>query len=342
MAYHISRDGTQLGTFTEEEVIEGLEKGEILGSDELWTEGMEEWQPVHEVIEVDEDEEEVTEIPPQVQPVAAELEQSPEPEELEPMEEEDLEVIPPGPEPALEEPAPTPMPVPQPREYAVQSPAQPLPSVAEVGYFTRGPSVTLGQYGTDGTAIASMVLGILSLISGFITGLPAVLCGHMARSTIRRSGGAYSGDGLAVGGLILGYVTSTLTVIWLALLLGGFPVPGSKAMEGFTKERQATKQGAELVMALKKYAEKHNKFPHALEVLGDENVVESERLKQLLAPDLGPSWKGPSGWEYLGSSMPDGNYADRPLLISRAVDAGGHHLVIFQDASFTKAEIQTK
>ena len=52
--------------------------------------------------------------------------------------------------------------------------------------------------GTNGLAIASMVLG---LIGG---SLLAVIFGHVARSQIRRT--REQGDGLAVAGLVLGYI----------------------------------------------------------------------------------------------------------------------------------------
>ena len=42
-----------------------------------------------------------------------------------------------------------------------------------------------------GLATTSLVLGILSIIPcGFLTGLPAIITGHIARSKIKQSGGA--------------------------------------------------------------------------------------------------------------------------------------------------------
>ena len=210
-------------------------------------------------------------------------------------------------------------------------------------YVPVGPSVIAGQYGTAGAAIASMVLGILSFITGFITGVPAIIAGHMARGRIRRSGGAYGGDGLAVAGLILGYVTSTLTLGWLVMLVAGLPVPLSKTVQGMNKEYHVRGEGRELAQALKQYASKHsNQFPATLELLGSEKGLAADHLKKLLKADLSPFWTGPSGWDYLGASMPDADAGDRPLLITRAADAGGRHLVIYQDASADKAEIQTR
>lgn len=44
--YHIARDGTQLGTFADTEVVAGLSTGRFLPEDLVWTEGMTDWQPV--------------------------------------------------------------------------------------------------------------------------------------------------------------------------------------------------------------------------------------------------------------------------------------------------------
>lgn len=210
-------------------------------------------------------------------------------------------------------------------------------------YRSVGPSLMPGQYGIAGSAIASMVLGILSFVGCFFTGVPAIICGHMARNKIRRSGGVYSGEGLAVTGLILGYVTSTLAVLWMALLFAGVNVPLSQSMQGWSTERQVRAEGHELALALKRYASAHaNKFPAKMELLVSEHFLDQARLTQLQSTELGTSWKGPHGWKYLGAGLPDGDAADTPLLISFPADSNGKHLVIYQDATPDKAEVRTK
>jgi hypothetical protein len=64
-------------------------------------------------------------------------------------------------------------------------------------------------------AVWSLVLGILAVVLsvaciGPLLGIPAVICGHMAYSRIKRSAGALTGGGLALGGLITGYVSFAL------------------------------------------------------------------------------------------------------------------------------------
>ncbi|TXH84234.1 MAG: DUF4190 domain-containing protein [Pseudoxanthomonas sp.] len=78
---------------------------------------------------------------------------------------------------------------------------------------------------TSSLAIASLVSGILGWTLLPVLGtLVAIVTGHMARAEIRRSGGALEGDGLAIGGLILGWLSALLWVIGIVVLfmfLGG-------------------------------------------------------------------------------------------------------------------------
>lgn len=73
---------------------------------------------------------------------------------------------------------------------------------------------------TSGLATASLVLGILSwVILPLLGAVGAVVCGHMARRDIRASRGALGGDGLAIGGLVLGYAHLVLWIIGIAFVL---------------------------------------------------------------------------------------------------------------------------
>jgi hypothetical protein len=66
---------------------------------------------------------------------------------------------------------------------------------------------------TNSLAIAALVCGIAGFVTG-ITCIPAIICGHIARGQIRRTG--EQGDGMALAGLILGYVS---VVLYIALVL---------------------------------------------------------------------------------------------------------------------------
>src|SRR2546430_15683614 len=49
--FHINRSGTSLGTFSEDEVREGLRSGKFGGTDLGWREGMPTWQPLAQISE---------------------------------------------------------------------------------------------------------------------------------------------------------------------------------------------------------------------------------------------------------------------------------------------------
>lgn len=70
-------------------------------------------------------------------------------------------------------------------------------------------------------AIVSLVAGILQLFCCCFGGLVAVICGHLARSEIRKSEGQILGDGMALAGLILGYLGLAGTAVYFLLVFIG-------------------------------------------------------------------------------------------------------------------------
>jgi hypothetical protein len=73
---------------------------------------------------------------------------------------------------------------------------------------------------TSTLAIVSLVSGIVSwFLLPLIGAVIAVITGHMARREIRDSLGALTGDGLALAGLILGYLQLALTVLGVCFFI---------------------------------------------------------------------------------------------------------------------------
>jgi hypothetical protein len=67
----------------------------------------------------------------------------------------------------------------------------------------------------SGLAVASMVCGIVGYLTCWfvgILGIPAVICGHMALVQIRDSSLPMAGRGMAIAGLILGYLGILITL----------------------------------------------------------------------------------------------------------------------------------
>ena len=83
---------------------------------------------------------------------------------------------------------------------------------------------------TPAVAIWSLILAVLSFTCGWVfTAVPAVICGHIARAKIRKSGGALGGKGIATAGLILGYIALVLGIVGTSAAYQHDPV-GSRAV----------------------------------------------------------------------------------------------------------------
>jgi hypothetical protein len=92
--------------------------------------------------------------------------------------------------------------------------------------------MTETQKKTAGIAVVSLVLGILGLTClGPFGAIPAVVCGHVGLSRIRKSDGVLQGDGLALAGMIIGYVGIGLMVVMI-------PLYAAIAIPSFVRARQ--------------------------------------------------------------------------------------------------------
>jgi hypothetical protein len=73
---------------------------------------------------------------------------------------------------------------------------------------------------TNTAAVVSLATGIASwVLLPFLAAIVAVIAGHMARGQIAREGG--DGDGLALAGLVLGYLNIAFCVLLLFALVFG-------------------------------------------------------------------------------------------------------------------------
>jgi hypothetical protein len=107
------------------------------------------------------------------------------------------------------------------------------PTAGVPGPGSSPPPLTTGQAAghQNGLAITSFVLGLLSLVClPVLAGIPAIICGHLARGRARRLPGLYGGAGFALAGLIMGYVSFVVVLVILpALLLPALSQAKSKA-----------------------------------------------------------------------------------------------------------------
>lgn len=101
---------------------------------------------------------------------------------------------------------PPPPPTQQPAGYAQPYSAQyAQPYAPSPGYAPVGP--------TSGMAIASLVCSLLGI------GLVGVILGHLALNEINKSNGYTQGRGLAIAGLIIGYLQIAAAVIFVLFIV---------------------------------------------------------------------------------------------------------------------------
>jgi hypothetical protein len=98
-------------------------------------------------------------------------------------------------------------------------PAPPVQTLAPTG--PDPPAAVVSVTPTNILAVVSLVAGILCWVLVPVAGaLVAIIAGHIARGQIRRTG--ESGKGLALIGIILGYVHLVVvtvgTLVWLAVV----------------------------------------------------------------------------------------------------------------------------
>ena len=81
---------------------------------------------------------------------------------------------------------------------------------------TTPPPLRVAQ--TSAGAVWSFVLSLLSLLClGPLTGIPAIICGHVSYSNIKKSQGTLTGGGLAIAGLVMGYIATVGWILMFAL-----------------------------------------------------------------------------------------------------------------------------
>jgi hypothetical protein len=82
--------------------------------------------------------------------------------------------------------------------------------------YSQGPYDGQQQYPYAPTAPTN-VLAIVALVSAFFIPVAGIVCGHLALGQIKRTG--ENGRGLALAGLIIGYVLTALIVLMIVLAI---------------------------------------------------------------------------------------------------------------------------
>jgi len=103
-------------------------------------------------------------------------------------------------------------------------PSSPVTPAAPSWQTAAQPQRYYGPQQTDGKAIGSLILGVLAIFPlGIFAAIPAVVLGHLSKSSIARSLGRLKGDGMATAGLVMGY--ASIALIPLVLIVAAIAIP---------------------------------------------------------------------------------------------------------------------
>ena len=188
----------------------------------------------------------------------------------------------------------------------------------------------------SGAAIASLVLGCLGIPSCGLTAIPAVICGHLALSQIGKSGGRLTGNGMAIGGLVTGYLTTLLLLVSTIAVLAGMALP----VFGEVKERgnltKALSNAKQIGTACRIYAlDNDGKFPVKLADLVPDYLPDAS----ILACQY-PDPAKPTAYEYFGGT--DKDDPNKILISSPAVAGKGRVFIYVGGSSVAKTRQQLK
>jgi type IV pilus assembly protein PilA len=142
----------------------------------------------------------------------------------------------------------------------------PGPTPVPGSSFATPPPVA-GDAPTSGKAIASLICGIFTFF--LPASIAAIILGHLSLSEIRKSAGRIGGQGIAITGLILGYLG--IVIIPFILIIAAIAIPN------LLRARMAASEGASggslrtINTGAAAYAATWgNGFPSSLEALGGE------------------------------------------------------------------------
>ncbi len=121
---------------------------------------------------------------------------------------------------------------------------------------------------TSGMAVASLVCGILFLF--LPAAIAAIVLGHLAQSDIKKSRGRKSGGGMALTGLVLGYIG--VAAIPMILIIAAIAIPNLLRARITANEVTAVGGMRSINTAIVAYVDSRRSLPEDLAALGPEGA----------------------------------------------------------------------
>lgn len=179
---------------------------------------------------------------------------------------------------------------------------------------------------TSGLALASVICGPLGFLTAGLSGIAAVITGHMALSAIKRSGGMLKGTGMAITGLVTGYITILILPI---AILAGLAAPVILKQRHAADRVEMTNNAKMLYLAMFDFDADYGSFPSdklAQEEADFAGLTGSSVLEQLKEHNpridverLLSVRRKPAGKWYYFPGLKSSDDPGKPLLVSPPV-----------------------
>lgn len=168
------------------------------------------------------------------------------------------------------------------------------------GVALAGPSpVAPGEAQRSGKALASLICGIFFFL--LPTAIVAVVMGHLSLGDIRRSMGRVRGRGMAISGLVLGYMGLSFLPV---LIIAAIAIPNLLRSKMAANEALAVASMRNMSTACTTYSASYDSYPRSLADLSP-NSKPSARGADLLTEQLASGQL--SGYVFTYEGAPDEN-----------------------------------
>lgn len=143
------------------------------------------------------------------------------------------------------------------------------------------PGMERSRSETCGLAIASLICGIAGITCfSILAGIPAVVTGHLALGRIKRAAGALAGRGIAIAGLVLGYISIGATIVFFVVgLLLAILSPAVAGARASAQKVVCRNNLHQIGLAILTYADEHDsRLPDSLSELVDGKHLPAQAL----------------------------------------------------------------
>jgi competence protein ComGC len=173
---------------------------------------------------------------------------------------------------------------------------------------------------SNGLSVTSLVLGILSLVPcSIFAGIPAIITGHIAKSRATKQPELYGGAGMALAGLIMGYVSVALLVILIPFaVLPALLLPALSKAKQRAQTVSCVSNMKQVALAARMWSNNHNDTypPDFLSMSNELNPAflvcpqDSSKTKVMNWADFNPALN--ASYEFLTPGAKEADIVARP------------------------------